>query len=114
MQSSSRETPVTKPNIIRDYEPFISLIVPVFNERDVIDLFLEKTSSVMEEAGLHYEYVFINDGSTDTTLDKLIDLSISNPHIRVINLSRNFGKEAGMTAGKDYMRYKILLCECSA
>ena len=100
---------MTKPNIIRDYEPFISLIVPVFNERDVIDLFLEKTSSVMEEAGLHYEYVFINDGSTDTTLDKLIDLSISNPHIRVINLSRNFGKEAGMTAGIDYMRGNVLV-----
>ena len=94
---------MTKPFKTRDYEPVISLIVPVFNEQDLIEIFLEKTSSVMEEAGLDYEYVFVNDGSTDATLTKLIDLSAINSRIRIINLSRNFGKEAGMTAGIDHV-----------
>jgi glycosyltransferase involved in cell wall biosynthesis len=100
---------VTKPFKTRDYEPVISLIVPVFNEQDLIEIFLEKTSSVMEEAGLDYEYVFVNDGSTDATLTKLIDLSAINSRIRIINLSRNFGKEAGMTAGIDHVRGNVLV-----
>lgn len=100
---------MTKPFKIRDYEPRISLIVPVFNEQDVIELFLDKTSSVMDEAGLDYEYIFVNDGSTDGTLAKLIELSANNPRIRVINLSRNFGKEAGMTAGIDHVSGNALV-----
>lgn len=87
---------MTKPLKTRDYDPLISLMVPVFNERDVFEIFLDKTSSVMEQTGLDYEYVFINDGSTDGTLTNLIELSASNPRIRIINLSRNFGKETGI------------------
>jgi glycosyltransferase involved in cell wall biosynthesis len=100
---------VTTPFKTRDYEPFISLIVPVFNEQDVIEIFLKETSNVMDDTGLEYEYLFINDGSTDATLTKLIELSASNPHIRIINLSRNFGKEAAMTAGIDHVRGNVLV-----
>lgn len=100
---------MTTPFKTRDYEPVISLIVPVFNEQDVIDIFLDKTSSVMEAAGLDYEYLFINDGSTDATFSQLIELSASNPRIRIINLSRNFGKEAAMTAGIDHVRGNVLI-----
>jgi glycosyltransferase involved in cell wall biosynthesis len=100
---------VTKPFKTRDYEPLISLIVPVFNEQDVIEIFLDKTSSVMEQAGLDYEYLFVNDGSTDETLARLIELSAVNPRIRIINLSRNFGKEAGMTAGIDHVRGNVMI-----
>jgi glycosyltransferase involved in cell wall biosynthesis len=87
----------------------ISLIVPVFNEQDVVELFLEKTSEVMEQNKLEYEYVFVNDGSTDETLAKLIDMSAGNPRIRVVNLSRNFGKEAALTAGIDHVKGNVLV-----
>ena len=100
---------MTTPIKTRDYDPLISLIVPVFNEQDVVEIFLEKTSKVMEEARLDYEYIFVNDGSTDDTLVRLIKLSANNPRIRVINLSRNFGKEAGMTAGLDHVRGNVLV-----
>ena len=100
---------MTKPFKTRDYEPKVSLIVPVYNEQDVIEIFLDKTSKVLGQAGLEYEYVFINDGSTDNTLARLIELSAGNPRIRVINLSRNFGKEAGMTAGIDHVRGNVLI-----
>jgi glycosyltransferase involved in cell wall biosynthesis len=104
-----RELAVIKPFNSRDYEPFISLIVPVFNERDVIEIFLNRTSTVLEQHGFDYEYVFVNDGSTDETLAKLILLSSGNPCIRIINLSRNFGKEAAMTAGIDHVRGNVLV-----
>ncbi len=100
---------MTTPFKTRDYEPRISLIVPVLNEQDVVEIFLQKTSSVMEKAGFDYEYVFINDGSTDNTLARLIELSAGNSHIRIINLSRNFGKEAGVTAGIDHVRGNVLI-----
>ena len=89
---------MTKPFKTREYDPLISPIVPVFNERDVIEICLDKTSIVMEQTGLDYEYFFINYGSIDGTLTKLIELSASNPRIRIINLSRNFGKETGIEA----------------
>ncbi len=63
----------------------------------------------MDEYELNYEYVFVNDGSTDATLAKLIELSGSNPRIRVVNLSRNFGKEAALTAGIDHVRGNVLV-----
>ena len=100
---------MTTPFKKRDYEPFISLIVPVFNEQDVLEIFLEKTTRVMDDAGLGYECLFINDGSTDGTFSKLIELSVDNPRIRIINLSRNFGKEAGITAGIDHVRGDVLI-----
>lgn len=105
----SRRLPVHTPIKTRDYDPMISLIVPVFNEQDVIEIFLERTSQVMEQAGLDYEFIFINDGSTDATLTRLISLSAGNPCLRVINLSRNFGKEASMTAGIDHVRGNVLI-----
>jgi glycosyltransferase involved in cell wall biosynthesis len=100
---------MTVPLEPRKHEPFISLVVPVFNEQEVLDIFLEKTSSVLEGAGLEYEYVFVNDGSLDNTLPMLISLSNRNPRVRVVNLSRNFGKEAALTAGIDHIRGNVMV-----
>ena len=66
-KQGTRELPVTKPFKTRNYDPLISLIVPVFNEQDVVEIFLENTAKVMQDTGLEYEYLFVNDGSTDAT-----------------------------------------------
>jgi len=100
---------MTAPLHPRDYEPLVSLVVPVFNEREVLKTFLEKTSAVMDAAGLAYEYVFVDDGSRDQTLPALIALSADNPRIRIVGLSRNFGKEAALTAGIDHMVGNVLV-----
>lgn len=100
---------MTSPLVAREREPFISIVVPVFNEQDVLDTFLERTANVLVRARLKYEYVFVNDGSTDLTLPKLIDASRSNPQIRVVDLSRNFGKEAALTAGIDHIRGNVMV-----
>jgi glycosyltransferase involved in cell wall biosynthesis len=100
---------MTTPLKPRDYEPLVSLIVPVFNEQEVLGIFLEKTSVVLERAELDFEYVFVNDGSRDETLTMLIALAGQNPRIRVVDLSRNFGKEAALTAGIDHIRGNVMV-----
>ncbi len=82
----------------------ISLIIPVHNEEEAIAPFLEavqETLDPLREDGLLFEFIFINDGSRDRTLDRLTEAQRGEPRIRIIDLSRNFGKEAAMTAGLD-------------
>jgi glycosyltransferase involved in cell wall biosynthesis len=76
-------------------------VVPVFNEDESIDAFLAAITPELQRAGARFEVIFVNDGSTDSTLPLLIDLAASLPYLRAVNLSRNFGKEAAMTAGLD-------------
>lgn len=78
----------------------ISLIVPVYNESESVGIFINKISDIFEnEALLNTETIFVNDGSTDSTLDKLLEFQNNRHHIKIIDLSRNFGKEAALTAG---------------
>jgi len=80
----------------------ISLVVPVFNEQDSIHPFYERTQQVLvAQPDISVEYIFVNDGSSDRTLLSLLDLSAKNSNIRIIDLSRNFGKEAALAAGID-------------
>ncbi len=83
-------------------DPLVSIIVPVYNEEDALDFFLESVNAVLEQHACRYEFVFINDGSTDKTLGKLLETASLDDRIRIINFSRNFGKEAALTAGIDY------------
>jgi glycosyltransferase involved in cell wall biosynthesis len=100
---------MTAPLMPRNRAPVVSLVVPVFNEQEVLGIFLERTSPVLEAAGLDYEYVFVNDGSSDQTLPLLITLSGENNRIRVVDLSRNFGKEAALTAGINHARGDVMV-----
>ena len=78
----------------------VTLVVPVFNETDSIPLFLEQTQAVLApHLDITLDYVFINDGSTDATLEVLMAARQDNKTITIVDLSRNFGKEAAMTAG---------------
>jgi len=81
--------------------PFLSIIAPCYNEEAVIDIFLEKIFEVLDQLGRSFEIIFVNDGSHDSTLELLKERSKEYAGVRVINLSRNFGKEAALTAGID-------------
>ena len=80
----------------------VSIVVPLYNEAPNVDCLLERLESVCEQLDLSYEIVCVNDGSRDKTLSYLIKYHHQNPSIKVINLSRNFGKEVALTAGLDY------------
>lgn len=82
----------------------IALIVPVHDEEASITPFLDSVrlnTAPLTEAGVAFEFIFVNDGSTDATLDRLVEAQRLDGRIRIIDLSRNFGKEAAMTAGLD-------------
>ena len=78
----------------------ISVVVPCFNEEDVLSVFYKKTSEVLNEIeGITYELLFVDDGSKDHTKDILRALSLKDEHCEFVSFSRNFGKEAAMFAG---------------
>lgn len=88
----------------------IAIVVPVHNEEAAIAPFLEavrQNTDALADQGLAFEFIFVNDGSIDATLDNLVAAQALDPRIRIIDLSRNFGKEAAMTAGLD-------VCDCDA
>ncbi|SKA39214.1 Glycosyltransferase involved in cell wall bisynthesis [Enhydrobacter aerosaccus] len=93
----------------RPADPLLSLVVPVFNEEESIDIFLEQVVPLLERDRLRFEIVFVNDGSRDETLARLFNSSTRDHRIRIVNLSRNFGKEAALTAGIDHARGDVLI-----
>ena len=80
----------------------LSLVVPVFNESATLEPFLARTLPALDRLNVRYEIIFVNDGSTDDTLARLLERQRTSPAIRVVALSRNFGKEAATTAGLDH------------
>ena len=77
----------------------LSLIVPCYNEQESIADFYDRTVKVLTDLKISYEMVFVNDGSSDNTLNILKDLSNKNDNVVYLSFSRNFGKEAAMYAG---------------
>ncbi len=80
----------------------LSIVVPLYNEEKNIGYLFERLTSTLNRITSSYEVVCVNDGSKDETLECLIEQNRCNPAIKVVNLSRNFGKEIALTAGIDY------------
>ena len=81
-----------------------SVVVPVFNEVAGIDTFHARTASVLSAVDGDYEIVYVDDGSTDGSWERLSDIAASDSHVRLVRFSRNFGHQIAITAGSDYAR----------
>lgn len=77
----------------------ISVVVPCYNEEESVGLFYKEMSSVAEKMEYEFEYIFVNDGSKDNTLEILMELSSRDERVKYISFSRNFGKESAIYAG---------------
>ena len=77
----------------------ISIIVPCYNEEDVLKIFYNKITEVSKTIDADFEYIFVDDGSKDKTLEILKEYSKKDNRVRFISFSRNFGKESAMYAG---------------
>jgi glycosyltransferase involved in cell wall biosynthesis len=88
---------------------FISILVPMHNEQENLDYFFERIENTLNGIGKGYEIVCVNDGSKDETLQKLIIHHRRNSRIKVINLSRNFGKEVALSAAIDYANGQVVV-----
>jgi len=79
----------------------LSIVVPVFNEQEVISFFHERTKKVLDQCSFESEIIFVDDGSTDLSAGILQNLAREDQRVRVITLSRNFGHQAAVQAGID-------------
>ena len=82
--------------------PEVSVVVPVYNEEPGIATFWARLEPVLDALACPTEVVFVDDGSSDGTLAQLLSLRHLDPRVRIVGLSRNFGKEIALTAGLDH------------
>ena len=87
----------------------ISVVVPLYNEEDNVQLLYEEIKGVLDTMAEQAEIVFVDDGSRDNTLAKLEAIQAGDDHVRVVSLRRNFGQTAAMTAGFDHARGGIII-----
>jgi glycosyltransferase involved in cell wall biosynthesis len=81
-----------------------SIVAPLYNESENIDMLYERIDIVMKKMSAEYELLFINDGSKDDTLLKILQLSSKHEHVKFIDFSRNFGHQIAVSAGLDYAK----------
>lgn len=91
----NRQTTTCNPNMI-------SIVIPIWNEEAVIPELYRRIVGIMERSGEKWELICVNDGSSDRSLEQLIELHRTDPRIKVISLSRNFGHQIAITAGADF------------
>ncbi len=107
--SSANEQALLAQRRPRPADPLVSFVVPVYNEESTVATFIESVGPIATAVGVRAEFVFVNDGSTDGTLTALFDLQTRDTRIRILNLSRNFGKEAALTAGLEATTGEIVI-----
>lgn len=81
--------------------PTLSIVVPMFNEEEVLPILFDRLGNFLANLGESYEIICVNDGSTDRTAAILAEVHERDKRVKVLNFSRNFGKEIALTAGLD-------------
>ena len=82
----------------------LSVVIPIYNEEGNIPLLYERLTAVMQGMGISWEFIFINDGSRDRSIQLLKELAGQDPRVRYIDFSRNFGHQIAVSAGLDHSR----------
>lgn len=92
-----------EPSPVADVRKSVTLIVPLWNEMEMVGPFYDRVSKIIESLAesISFEMLFVNDGSSDATETCVMKLVEADPNVSLINLSRNFGKEAALAAGID-------------
>src|SRR3954447_15206391 len=77
----------------------LSVVTPMYNEREAVDHFVARLRPVLDGLGLRYEVVAVDDGSADATVARLLQLRADWPQLRIVSLRRNVGHQAALAAG---------------
>lgn len=89
--------------------PYLSVVVPVLNEEDNVAALSGQISAALDATEYTYEKIFVDDGSKDSTVDRLRELQHRDPHVRVVKLRRNFGQTPAMRAGIDHSHGEVVV-----
>ncbi len=81
----------------------VAVVVPTFNEADAIALFYQRLAATIDTLAQDFTVLFVDDGSTDGTGERILELAYKDPRVALLALSRNFGKEIALTAGLDHI-----------
>ena len=87
----------------------ISLVIPLYNEEENVEALYEEISRVAEANSLHCQFVLVDDGSSDRTVDRLLEVAGDDPRITLVRFRRNFGQTAAMAAGIDYAEGEVII-----
>ena len=86
----------------------LSLVIPIFNEEKLIDELVKRTISSIESFIQEYEVIFVDDGSTDHSLERILSCQKKNGKIKILSLSKNFGHQAAYTAGLEHSKGDVV------
>jgi len=88
----------------------VTLVVPCFNEQDTVPEFYNRASAVADTLpSYEFEFLFVNDGSSDGTADTLNRLAVEDARVKVLHLARNRGHQTAITAGLDFAAGEIVI-----
>src|SRR5262249_21443888 len=87
----------------------LSVVVPIYNEIENVDALIASIKTALASAPYDYEIVAVDDGSTDGTREALAKLVTANPQLRVVELRRNYGQTAAMSAGMEYATGEVIV-----
>lgn len=87
----------------------ISILVPCYNESESVQVFFDKVVPIVISTDKTFEFICVNDGSQDDTVAKLLQIKQYVPQIKIVNLSRNFGKDAALTAALDISQGRCVI-----
>lgn len=88
----------------------LSIVVPTYNEEENVPVFYEEVSAVLNQLPYEWEMIFVNDGSRDRSADKVKELHVRDPRVRLLSLSRNFGSYSAISAGLLYAHGDAMVC----
>jgi glycosyltransferase involved in cell wall biosynthesis len=99
--------PVPAPS--RSQAPDVSVVVPIFNEEENVELLHQALSASLGRLGRPYEIVYVDDGSRDSSFARLASVTAGDPHAMVVRFRRNFGQTAALQAGIEHSRGRVLV-----
>jgi glycosyltransferase involved in cell wall biosynthesis len=113
MRRTAANPPLTFRGLLSDTPPAspppVDLVIPIFNEAEVAAVFHQQLRAAIDALPNVFAILYVDDGSTDGTLAKLQEIAAHDPRVRIIELSRNFGHQAALTAGLDQSTADIVI-----
>ena len=93
----------------RPVGPDVSVVLPIYNEEESIGELHRRLSAVLSERGLSFELIFVNDGSSDRSWQRILELTTADARCCGVNLTRNFGHQLAITAGVELSRGRTVV-----